>query len=142
MRTFRKSYRRISKFVKVAFLVGLHICLSGVEKAGRCRWRLLSIAWQLVTGIPPSRAKREEFAPFYIARLRVCRVCPLYNRRLGTCGTPGTVTQNPATGERTQVGCWCFLAAKSQAPESTCWAWDHKIEGIGWPDRLNNVTVL
>lgn len=142
MRTFRKSYRRISKFVKVAFLVGLHICLSGVEKGGCCWKRLLSIAWQLVTGIPPSRAKREEFAPFYIARLRVCRTCPLFNRRLSTCGTPGTVTRDPKTGEVSQTGCWCFLPAKAQVASSTCWAWDHKIEGIGWPDRLNNVTVL
>lgn len=137
-RQFRKTYRRFSRFTKTSFMVALHICLSGVEQARPCWMRLVSIAWQLVTGFPASRKTRDKMAPIFLKRIRVCRTCPVFDRRFKTCGTPGNITIDQKTGNRVQCGCWCIVTSKSFLPEATCWAWDKKLD-VGWPDELNNV---
>jgi hypothetical protein len=48
-------------------------------------------------------------------RLEACRTCPIYNPELGTCGTPGVVSDGQ------QVGCWCPVEVASMARSKVCW---------------------
>lgn len=64
-------------------------------------------------------------------RLAVCRGCPLFWPRLGTCGSP--LAQNP------KLGCWCHMASKARLAEATCWLDDELGEAAqpdGWLSNL------
>lgn len=50
-------------------------------------------------------------------RIATCERCPIYNRRLGTCGTPGQVD---AYGQ--SLGCWCHIPTVARFAGKKCWA--------------------
>jgi hypothetical protein len=56
------------------------------------------------------------------ARLRACGRCPVFHKALRTCGKPGALWFNPATGDMEQRGCLCPLRVKAQVADATCWA--------------------
>jgi hypothetical protein len=75
------------------------------------------------------------------ARMESCRHCHIYNRELGTCGTPGetyqeTVVVKTIEFKRTKpLGCWCYLPIANRLPNKPCWARFNKLS-FGWPDEL------
>lgn len=50
-------------------------------------------------------------------RRETCRRCPIYDRRLGTCGRPGLTD---AYGH--ELGCWCHIETVAPFEDKTCWA--------------------
>ena len=59
-------------------------------------------------------------------KMRVCRVCPVFDRTLRRCG--------PWSGAPTGCGCWVPLLALF---DGRCWADEHvPEEGIGWETCL------
>jgi hypothetical protein len=78
---------------------------------------ILKLAWfgiRRVCGAKPYAGWR--------ARLRACSRCPVFHRRLMTCGRAGQMWFNPETQEVEQRGCLCPLRLKAQLPEAQCWS--------------------
>lgn len=64
-----------------------------------------------------------------------CRKCPLFNKRLKTCGTAGQTFLHK--GQTLRLGCWCYLPLKNRL-RCNCWLYDHTDGLQGWPDHLNS----
>lgn len=60
-------------------------------------------------------------------RLAVCRLCPLFNATLETCGSPAS--------EDPTLGCWCYMPVKART-SCNCWLVDEELPG-GWSAELN-----
>lgn len=72
----------------------------------------------------------------YRAREDVCVICPFYNPRLQTCGTPGQTFINPKTKRAEPLGCWCHMPTKARF-KVNCWL-SLKTNGKeGWPKEMN-----
>lgn len=50
------------------------------------------------------------------ARTVACHKCPVYNNKLGTCGTPGEVDVG---GD--PLGCWCHIPTVSRYEKKDCY---------------------
>lgn len=73
----------------------------------------------------------SEIARVFGGKLRQCFRCPMFNRKIMTCGTPGEVF-NDGSGPQTN-GCWCNMLIKARIAGSTCWARDNGL-GFGWKE--------
>lgn len=60
-------------------------------------------------------------------RLAVCRECPVWFEPLGTCGSPLRWVDR-------ELGCWCWMKAKTQLLGAHCWLDEQGIEQppYGW----------
>jgi hypothetical protein len=83
---------------------------------------LLAFAIQRVRGAKPYAGWRK--------RLRACGRCPVFHKRLMTCGKPGDLYWDANTGQMQQRGCLCPLRVKAQVPEATCWSEDDHWQGL------------
>jgi hypothetical protein len=60
-------------------------------------------------------------------RLAVCQQCPLWFKPLGTCGSP-------LRRKDGDLGCWCWMRAKSKLLGAHCWLDEQGIDAppYGW----------
>lgn len=58
-----------------------------------------------------------------------CRVCPIYYKPLGTCGSP----LDPSLEA---LGCWCQTETKNRFLLSDCWLRANTNGEHGWPKDL------
>ena len=91
------------------------------------RWRLEKAGWRglwvwvmggvkaLVTGWRDARVSEDV----EMARMDGCRVCPLFDGRLQTCGSMDDVVETRFGWE--PVGCGCFMPVKVRFKASRCW---------------------
>jgi len=94
---------------------------------------LLKLSLALLTG--RSLLRRRTF----LRRMSQCRRCPLFNKTLKTCGTPGNTFQHQ--GQKLRFGCTCYLPLKNRIP-CNCWLYDFTDGLQGWPDHLNSKPIL
>lgn len=65
----------------------------------------------------------------YQRRMSACHECPVFYKRLQTCGSP-------LSKELKGLGCSCFLPVKSRYVNSSCWIDDNVSEcEHGWHER-------
>jgi hypothetical protein len=72
------------------------------------------------------------------ARLGTCRACPMFDERRQTCGTVGEWYDDPDTGRKEPLGCWCFLPIKVHTP-CNCWLIGRIQSAFAWPKELNEL---
>ena len=72
---------------------------------------------------------QSELKPIYVARLKTCWRCPVYNRKLRSCGSKNAIID----GE--PAGCLCWMPLKA-GTKSDCWAYENA-KMFGWPPQLN-----
>jgi hypothetical protein len=110
--------------------------------------RLLKILWMarrwrgirsILGFLLPHKRRENPSEGLYVRRRGHCRGCPIFNRHLGTCGTPGNTYFDPNAGEERPTGCYCLMAIKA-ATECNCWAYETTkgSPGAGWPRQLNS----
>lgn len=60
-------------------------------------------------------------------RLACCQDCPLWFKTLGTCGSP-------LADDDGELGCWCWMRAKTKLRGAHCWLDENGIEQppYGW----------
>lgn len=76
--------------------------------------------------------RSDEKASFwlYFRRMRACHRCPIFYRKLRTCGTP-------LLNDLRSVGCHCNMETKASIEEAECWLheFDARTDNSpGWPD--------
>ena len=70
----------------------------------------------------PRNGKRRSSASVRRQRLNTCSTCEMYDSNFGgTCGTPGTFYEDPATGQKEKLGCWCLCNLLASLSKSECW---------------------
>jgi len=69
-------------------------------------------------------------------RMSACRACPVFYKRLETCGSP-------LDKELEGLGCWCALNLKARIKDSTCWMDDKMGDDSknGWREAAKSGTV-
>jgi|GEM_PF-2438822 len=88
-------------------------------------WRRVWRALALWLGLLRGAARVDDRTAR--ARLGVCRLCPIYWKPLGTCGSP--LAADP------QLGCWCNMEEKVKFRGATCWLDDELGDDaapLGW----------
>ena len=81
-------------------------------------------------------AKEQHATPFWIfyIRMRACRKCPFYYKKLATCGSP-------FAKDLQGVGCWCHLPTKAKIIHADCYLRELGInESGGWPDSARRLS--
>lgn len=105
-------------------------CLRCVPSIVATAWFVFSsMTWmRLIRGLPSKQMRDERFT--------ACLNCPLYDRTLQTCGTPGQDYIDKRTGRAESYGCLCFMPLKRKF-HVNCWLWLRTGGTEGWPDHLN-----
>src|SRR5688572_6694100 len=109
--TFTKRARRAVQSAKVRVVAARQLSLIyPKERFVLLLLRYLKfLLWRKLTGRRFQARNRRTLAKLWRLRLRACLRCPIYNRNLRTCGTPGTTTTNPETREVESEGCYCEM---------------------------------
>lgn len=95
--------------------------------------RGLGLFRQLLTILQNPKLDRKR----YLNRMSQCRRCPIFNKKRKTCGTAGEMFNNPRTGKRETLGCWCLVTVKNLL-KCNCWLYDITSGEQGWPKELND----
>src|SRR5690348_6880498 len=130
-RGLRKRTTRQLQFTKSALMAIWHY--ARILPSGESIPTLFHAGLALIRLSLPMRKKAAPSLSF--RRLRQCYRCPMFNRPLRTCGSPGDVEK--MEGRIETIGCWCYMPVKATIPEVNCWAYEQQIETIGWRRELN-----
>lgn len=90
-------------------------------------WRkALPMAWQAIGSLP--WVSRRQWR----SRLRACMRCPIYDRETHRCRQ-----ESPTLDPVARLGCGCSCPVKFLFAGETCWAREHNIVGVGWPEDIS-----
>ena len=119
-------------FLRASFLAVLFKCRVNPTRSVR---EVLSVWWFVLRSFTVNRWLRNMPSEQLVdARRTGCLNCPIYNHRLMTCGTPGKLFIDAATGKAEHLGCLCFMPVKSNL-HVNCWLWLRTNGAEGWPDE-------
>lgn len=107
--------------LKAFWMAMSHSRLSPAKKAVKAFWLLWELAFNPRVSTDLYRRRQER-----------CEVCPIYNRKMQTCGTAGEVLAD----KQHAFGCWCYMPVKARLA-TDCWLWERNLT-MGWPDELNS----
>lgn len=103
----------------------------------RCLFDVMGTAWFILWSNIAIRFWKGRPDDYLVAKRALwCENCPIYNKELMTCGTPGDTYIDHETGKKEQYGCWCWLPGKIRL-HVDCWMWKRTNGELGWPDELN-----
>ena len=135
IRGWRKFARTVWPATRADFAAGFALCR--YQKTRTCLLSLVNFVRFLLSSV---REARYVARPLYLKRMASCRRCPLFNKRLKTCGTaradhPDQMWTPPGQ-KRQPMGCLCYLPLKNWL-EVRCWLHDQGLD-YGWPSELDS----
>jgi len=83
-----------------------------------------------IRGVTELVMTEKATIPAVRSRLVRCHQCPVFNKKLKTCGTPGDVDK-----WGNNVGCWCFIPLVAKYKQKECWlvsSGDQRAVTYGW----------
>lgn len=98
---------------KIRLCLALLVAAAFTDVLSATAWRRVWSALALWVGL---LRKPDAWASAELAerRLAACRECPVFYRRLETCGSP-------LHGEWPEAGCWCYMPEAVKVAGKTCW---------------------
>ncbi len=135
IRGWRKSVRTVWPALRADLEAAYALCRH--QRLKICLLSIMNFARFLLSSV---REKRYVGRKLYLKRMASCRRCPIFNKRLKTCGTaradhPDQMWTPPGEKPR-PMGCHCYLPLKNWL-EVRCWLHDQGID-YGWLPELDS----